>query len=167
MNAIHKACAALVLAAASPAFAQTNDPAMIDQAYDSRVMACLDANRDNETITPQSRQAACEANLVETNAYYATRVTPGQHEMNVYYFHRGFLQLEIGGAFLKQDTRRSARVCQQTELAWLDLSLIVDSASPDAYQANYVSMRGGIAGAVKVCRSEFGTPAGAPPLPPS
>lgn len=157
-----------LLAFAAPAFAQKDDLKGIDDAYGSRAQACLDANAAVKTggMTQEARLSACQANLQETDSYYAGRTNPGKHENNMYRMHRGFLVLEIGGAYTGIDKKRTARVCSQTEGAWAELAKIVDAESPAAYQTDYVAMRNGIRPAVEICRREFGAPSGAPPLPP-
>jgi hypothetical protein len=153
-----------LFAASQPAFAQKDDLAGIDAAYNAPARPCLDAHKDT-TIQPQARLAACANGLASLDAIFNGRPSPGAHEVNIYHFVRGFLSLEIGGAYVKIDAVRSARVCTQTEAAWAELAKISDSASPAGYQKNFGDMRSGIKGAVAKCRGEFGAPAGATALP--
>jgi hypothetical protein len=78
-----------------------------------------------------------------------------------------FAELALGGFFLKIDKVRSSRICTQTEASWLQLTRIIDAASPQNYQTAFQTMRDSTAKAVRLCRSEKGTPPGAPPVPPA
>jgi hypothetical protein len=149
--------AALVSA---PAFAQDGADPIMD-AYAGKAIACLKA-KDDASISPPARATLCQDDLTQLDAYFTSRTT-SPHERNVYHFVRSFLQLQVGGAYLKIDAVRSQRVCTQTELTWSELAQVVDSNSPPAFQSNTATMRTSVVGPLGKCRGEFGTPPGAPP----
>lgn len=148
----------------TPAFAQGDDIAALEKTYGGYVTGCFTAHSD-KAMDQLVRQQTCEAEVTKIDTYYRGRPSPSAHERNMYLMHRGFLLLESAGAMTNQDKVRSRRVCTQTEASYLEFTRIVDAASPASYTPSFASLRESVGKAATLCRSEFGVPEGAPPLP--
>lgn len=149
-------------AAHAPASAQTPTVDLFDAASN----ACHAATRDKAT-SPQDDLAICEPLVARIDEIYAAIAVPTQHDGNLRHMYRAYVQTMIGGAYVEIDKVRSARVCTQAEASWADLAKIVDAESPPDYLEAFVAMRQAAIPTITKCRSEKGTPAGAPPLPPA
>ena len=115
-----------------------------------------------KTATPEQKLANCSAGMAEFEALRRKARTPA--ELAGFDFMIGGYEFGRAGAFLGIDKVRSARVCDASERAFgiyapIDATLF-DSQLAEALNAS----RTAISRAVAVCRSEFGTPAGAPAL---
>ena len=162
MLAIRFAPAALMLAFAAPALAQ--QPTPFENAAMAVVAPCTNMKVDAETAA--AAVTACTP--VGQNMAALKDKTPGiaGHDLNVHHIVTSMALTRIGNAYSFQDgNRRTARVCVQMELAWKEVAQVDPAASP-GYAAVIKQLRDSSINVIGKCRSENGTPAGAPPLPP-
>jgi hypothetical protein len=110
--------------------------------------------------------SACQQALIAIDALTASAAAPlNAHESNMALFARANVQSRIGLEYGRMDGARSARVCTQVETSWTLLAQVKPDLSPDFYRQPLRDLQVGAAPAVRQCRVEKGTPAGATPLP--
>lgn len=146
---------------AAPGLAQTPEKSQFEQAAMLLIGPC---NRAEPAKDPAAAISECQkflANMVQVKTQIAP-ATP--HDVNVDLITRAMAEIRIGRSYGVQDTARTQRVCTQVETAWTILAGTDVAASPD-YASAISSLKGEQAKAATLCRTEFGTPAGATPLP--
>jgi hypothetical protein len=124
--------------------------------------ACL-----NSESTPEAAPAAvtvCEKMVTDIDTLKSAVPDVAGHDLNVYHIVRGMGLSRVAASYGRIDGVRSARVCQRTEDAWRHTSQVVAASSP-TYTDTIRTLVTSTTDAITKCRSEFGTPAGAPPLP--
>lgn len=149
----------IALAVAPVAHAQTTE---FENAAIAVANACLAGGS-----TPEAAPAAvtaCEKLLVDLETLKSAAPAIAGHDLNVYHVVAGMALTRIASSYGRIDGVRSARVCQRTEDAWRHTSQIVPASSP-AYMATIDELVKSSVSTIRLCRSEFGTPAGAPALP--
>lgn len=126
--------------------------------------ACMTSR--GSTAGPDQVIAVCQQAFADVAALRSATPDATQHDLNAAHMVRSYLSTQIAGQYLKIDGVRSSRVCAQEETSWAELSGIVDSASPEGWRKQFAELRESAVAPVAKCRSEMGTPPGAPPLPP-
>jgi hypothetical protein len=150
---------ALAAAGALHAHAQTATP--FETSATGAASACLAAPQ-----TPEGAPAAitaCEKLIVDLNALKTANTSLGPHDTNVYHIVMGMAETRVAASMGRIDGVRSARVCQRTENAWTHIAQTVAASSP-GYTGMIDNLRASTQKTIGICRSEFGTPAGATPL---
>ncbi len=156
-------CLALTALAAVivlPAHAQTPTP--FESQATGIATPCLQAES-----TPEAAPGAvtsCQKLAVDLAGLKTATPSLAGHDLNVYHVVMSMAQSRIASSYGRIDGVRSARVCQHTENAWSHVAKITPADSP-SYAAMIGDLRSSSVGAIGKCRNEFGTPAGAAPLP--
>ena len=149
--------AVLLLAASAPAHAQQEQP------LSTRLLlagnACTEA-----TGEPSAIISTCQGVLQNLNTIILASPAT-QHDNNLYWVMASLAHTRIGSAMGSIDRARSARTCTELEESWKALSALKPEASPADYAADMRDMQARAVAPVRLCRSEFGTPSLAPPLP--
>lgn len=155
-------CMALVaLFAAGGLQAHAQTPTTFEASATGAASACLAAQQ-----TPEGAPAAitaCEKLIVDLDALKAGNLSLGPHDTNVYHIVMGMAETRVAASMGRIDGVRSARVCQRTEKAWTHIAQTVAASSP-GYTDMIDNLRASTQKTIGICRSEFGTPAGAVPL---
>lgn len=147
--------AALALAAITPAHAQQPVSTQILLAGNT----CTEAQGEPATII-----ATCQSTLQTLNAIILANPAT-QHDNNLYWVMASLAHTRIGSSMGAIDGARTARTCRELEESWKALNALQPDASPTDYAADMRALQAQAVAPVKLCRSEFGTPALAPALP--
>jgi len=107
----------------------------------------------------------CQTALVNVETIKTAHTSMSAHENNIYFVVQALAHTTIGSKMGQIDGARTARTCGELELAWKAFSGVDESQSPASYAGDMKTMKLKAVPAVRLCRSEFGTPFGAPPLP--
>lgn len=153
----------LSLGLATPVFAQQEQPADVG----TRIMLAANpcATAPDTGIAPQTVIDMCNTALGDMQKLKdASTLNP--HQLNLFYVMSAMAHSTIGSKMGEIDKSRSARTCTELEASWALLSKLIPGNSPPNYASDMYSMQQQAVAPVKLCRSEFGTPAGAPRLPP-
>lgn len=150
----------LAFAATAPAMAQ-------EQPVSTRILlagnSCTtagDKGAGNQEVIGACYQAASTIQAIRD----ANTLNP--HEMNLYHVMLSLAHTTIGSRMGAIDGARTKRTCDELEISWANLSKLVPGNSPPDYASDMFTLQQQAVQPVKLCRSEFGTPAGAPRLPP-
>jgi len=161
MKTLRVGLMALAVAGAVEASAQA--PPSFETQATALAAGCLSAG--NETPEAASGAiAACEKLIVDLDALKQASPALGGHDLNVFLIVKAMGETRVASTYGKIDGVRSARVCDRTERGWVSVSQVNKADSP-AYAAMVDRLVASSVGAIGKCRQEFGTPAGATPLP--
>ena len=151
----------LALALAAPALAQQ------DQPVSTRILlagnsctAAADAGGGPQGVIDTCNKAITDIQTIKA----ASTLNP--HETNLYNVMLSLAHTTIGSKMGAIDGARTSRVCGELETSWGFLSKLIPGNSPPDYASDMYALQQRAVPAVKVCRSEFPAPAGAPRLPP-
>jgi hypothetical protein len=153
----------MALAATGGFSASAQSPPTFETKATALSVSCMSAG--NQTPEEASGAiAACEKLIVDLNALRQSNPALGGHDLNVFLLVKAMGEAAVASSYGKIDGVRSARVCDRTERGWMSVSQIKKAESP-AYAVMVDQLVASSVGAITKCRQEFGTPAGATPLP--
>lgn len=138
--------------------------AHLDTLIGEDYQACL----NRERYSPQELIVLCKAAIdgIEAKRKAAPRASIG--EKANFDFVEATLQGALGLEYITVDTKPSARFCGSLERVWLLrqglLTIPAEELPAEAYEA-FQDIPKQLAPLVKNCRTDFGTPKGAPPIP--
>jgi hypothetical protein len=161
MKAFGLASVFAVAVSAAAAFPQ-NGPTFDTELFDAGDI-CLSAS---DGSGPDKAIADCKRAIVLLDEVRARHPSAVQADVNLYLYLKAFsystIARSLGDA---AGGMRTARVCEAVETSWASFSAIVLSASSPEDRELFEEGKKGWATTVGLCRSENGTPTGAPPLP--
>jgi hypothetical protein len=114
---------------------------------------------------PQGIIDTCNKAIADIQAIKGAN-TLNPHETNLYNVMVSLAHTTIGSKMGAIDGARTSRVCGELESSWSFLSKLIPGNSPPDYASDMYTLQQRAVAPLKLCRSEFGTPAGAPRLPP-
>lgn len=153
--------ALLAFALAAPAMAQTTQ----SQFEQAALLLYGPCNRADVNADAAGAITACDAYI--TNMLQVKTKLPPEtpHDLNVDNITRGSAEIRVARAYSVQDGGLSSRVCAKMEMSWISLAGVDPAASP-SLAGMLKTLIDGQVEALKKCRTAFGTPDSAPPLPP-
>lgn len=162
---------AIAVALCGAASAQHADP---DQQRSPRINALEDASNDAAAECAEINKDLhfsleeminkCQSEAAEVRAALAANPGASGHSKNIAHVGLSYIEFTIAGDYVRADKTRSARACARAEAAWEATTHIDAAASPKDWASTFAEIRGSISDTVRICRTDFGVPAGAPSL---
>src|SRR5262245_9118084 len=162
---------AIAVVMCGPAYAQHADP---DQPRSPRVNALEDASNDAASECAEINRDLhfsleeminkCRSEAAEVRAALTANPGASGHSKNIAHVGLSYIEFTIAGDYVRADKVRSARACAVAEAAWEATTHINAAASPEDWASTFAQIRESISDTVRICRTDFGAPAGAPSL---
>ena len=163
------ACAAMLTAIAAPALAKPSpDAAALDAHYASLETKDTTACFEFDTLDAKTRQKHCEKALKQLDKARKAKRKASIGEVSNFDYRQVSLQAGLSAAYAQQDrriTQRSCKLVESSAAIRVRLKAIPENEVSESAYDVYQNPPANFGKVIEMCRSEFGTPAGAAPLP--